>query len=296
MTKSDSVTAPLAKNDYMTSDDESNPMHPSANNNIASLSTSYPDRPSAANSIDSTSTTGNWQRDLASDWDYCLVFPAEKGELGQRQRGYIFTLRKLGFELFLYKNINANHEIYVLLRVPLEKLRAFADNIDYVMLLDSKEIEQQLSTGDPEAKIEPVEIAHMPEVVKYHPYEKIYGKYSRNINEILYYKEAHMEHPFREIVRMKLISMILESRPPGGGQNLKIRRYIRSGWLKACFPLHNRQKTETLETKWKLYPYQKLPLNDLKEYFGEKVTLYFGFVEHYTQFLMFPAVSSAYIT
>ncbi len=84
---------------------------------------------------------------------------------------------------------------------------------------------------------------------------------------------------------MKLSALILESRKAKGPQNLKIRRYIRNGWMKAVFPLHNRMITEEVETKWRKFPLQRLPLADMKEYFGEKIGLYFAFIEHYTTFL-----------
>lgn len=237
-----------------------------------------------------------WIRDLASNYDYCLVFPAENGQFTSTGRGYIQTLRKLGFESFIYKNINALQEIYVLVRVPLDKLRAFADNLDFLMLLDAKEIEDCIVKGDMEENISPVEISHMQEVTRYRPFEKIYGRYSRNVPESFYYHEYGVDHPFRELIRLKLTGMIMESRPADGSQNLKIRRYMRNKTLLSCFPLHNRIKTRSIEVKWELYPRQRLPIHDLKEYFGEKLGLYFAFMEHYSTFLWTPAVSLVTIT
>jgi hypothetical protein len=233
-----------------------------------------------------------WLHDLASDYEYCLVFPAENGNFTEKGRGYIQTFRKLGFELFIYKNLNALQEIYVLLRTPLEKLRAFADNLDFLMLLDAKEVEDCITNGDSEEGISSRDISHMPEVTRYRPFEKIYGRYSRQVPETLYYHEYGATDPFRELVRLKLTSMIMESKPSDGSQNLKIRRYIRTKSLLGCFPLHNRNKTRTIEVKWELYPRQRLPIHDLKEYFGEKLGLYFAFMEHYTSFLWIPAVSA----
>ncbi len=279
------MNIPLVPNDHLMGSDDatSNPLYQGTDQ---PLNDEGADRTFSQESSKNT----NWVRDLASDYDYCVVFPAEKGEFTQKGAGYIRTMRKLGYDLYIYKNINAQHEIFVLIRASLEKLRAFADNRDYLMLLDAKEVEERLRQGNPEESIAPVEISHMPEITPYRPYEKIYGKYSRNIDEKLYFHEEGLNHPFRELIRLKVIAMIMESRPGDGSQNLKIRRYIRSKWLKACFPLHNRAKTEDIEQKWALYPRQSLPLHDLKEYFGEKIGLYFAFMEHYTAFLWAPAV------
>ncbi len=235
-----------------------------------------------------------WVRDLASYYDYCLVFPSAAYSNGQFTvigTSYIHTLRKLGFELFIYKNLKPTSEIYVLIRSQVDKLRAYADNCDYRMLLDPVQIEECLLHGNMEEHIQPVEIAHMPEITKLRPFEKIYGRYSRNIPESLYYHEEGENDPFRELIKLKLTSMIMNSRPADGSKPLKIRRFILNGTLLGYFPLHNRYKTKTIEKKWEHYPFKRLPLTEFKEYFGEKLGLYFGFMEHYCTFLWIPAVS-----
>ncbi len=158
------------------------------------------------------------------------------------------------------------------------------------MKLDPVKIKEKIEAGDPEKGIGGVEIQHRPDITPLEPYECIYGKYSRNVSESLYWREANEAHPFRDLVRIKLTALILESRMPNGGENLKIRRYIRNGWLKACFPLHNRAKTENLQIEWQKFPFHSQPLAEVKEYFGEKIGMYFAFMEHFTSFLCIPAV------
>lgn len=260
---------------------QQNPILEQANLSQSSLPTeSYAETVESAN---------QWIKDHASNYDFCVVFPAEKGDFTERGKGYVEKFIKLGYEIFVYKNLRKDSEIVVLLRVPLEKLRAYADNIDLVMMLDPKEVEDQLAAGEAACRIEPVTIAHRPDITPYLPHQYIYGKYSRKIDEKLYWKEDGESHPFRELIRLKLAALILESRVQGS-QNLKIRRYLRNGWLKAVFPLHDRQKTELLEYKMNQYPKQKLPLDDIKEYFGEKIALYFAFTEHSAKWLLFPAI------
>lgn len=67
-------------------------------------------------------------------------------------------------------------------------------------------------------------------------------------------------------------------------------RYIRNKWILSCFPLHNRFAAAQLEQHWQRFPFHKQPLYEIKEYFGEKVALYFCFLEHYMTFLCIPAV------
>jgi hypothetical protein len=249
-------------------------------------------QPMASPAIGETNSTGSpgWVKDFAGQYDFCVVLPAENGEPTQRGRGYLETLHHLGFETFIYKNLRAEKEIFILLRAPLEKLRAVADNLDFVMLLDPSEVTQQLADGDKEAGIGPVVIPDNAAVTPYPHNQYIYGQYSRQINERLYWKEPGWKHPFRELVRLKLCAIILETRPAPNKENLKIVRYLRNRWMLGCFPLHDRAKTEMIDYKMKFYPMQAVPLDDLKEYFGEKITLYFGFTEHYTNWLITPAI------
>lgn len=222
-------------------------------------------------------------------YDFCIVFPAENGEFNAKGKHYIHSLKKLGFDMYAYHGVRENQEIFVLLRTPLAKLRAYADIIDFKMKLDEAMVQYLLEKGDNEAKIAPVTIQHRPDIVPYMPYEHIYGKYSRKVAEALYLREEGYEHPFSDVVRLKLSALILESRVDGA-QNLKIRRYIRSGWLLGCYPLHDKAKKDAIWQEWSNYPFAPLPLNLYKDYFGEKNAMYFAFMQHFVSFLAIPAV------
>lgn len=149
--------------------------------------------------------------DFASSYDFCIVLPAVKGNPSILGLGYIKSLVSCGFEVFMYKNFEADTEYMALLRAPIEKLRAFADKIDFQMLLDPVEVESQLASGDAEKNIAPVHIPHYSDITRYSPFEYIYGKYSRNVDERIYWKEVDLNHPFREIVRLKLSTLIMTS-------------------------------------------------------------------------------------
>lgn len=224
-----------------------------------------------------------------ADYDFCIVFPAEDGEFDARGKRYVQSLKKLGFEMYAYSGVRENQEIFVLLRTPLAKLRAFADIIDFKMKLDGEVVQHLLEKGDSEASIAPVVIAHRPDITPYLPYQHIYAKYSRKVSESLYLREDGYEHPFSDIVRLKLSALLLEMRVDGA-QNLKIRRYIRNGWLLGCYPLHDKTKKDAIWRNWNQYPFKALPLTQFKDYFGEKNALYFAFMEHFVSFLSLPAI------
>jgi hypothetical protein len=223
-----------------------------------------------------------------ADYDFCIVFPAENKNFTARGQGYITTLKRLGFEMYAYFGVREDKEIFVLLRTPLPKLRAYADIIDFKMHLNPNAVEEFLRRGDAEANIAPVEIQHRPDITPIHPHDFIYAKYSRKAPEILYDRSPGEENPFSDLVRLKLSALILESRV-GNAQNLKLRRYIRNGWLLGCYPLHDKVKKDAIWAAWHHFPFKPLPLDLFKEYYGEKVALYMAFMEHFILFLSIPA-------
>lgn len=107
-------------------------------------------------------------------------------------------------------------EIILLLRVSLSKLRLFADQIDFEMLLDETAVKKHMEKGNPAKDIRPIFIDDGEGITPYKPYQYIYGKYSQQIDESLYWRPEGMEHPFRDSVRLKLCALLLESRMPGG--------------------------------------------------------------------------------
>ncbi len=65
--------------------------------------------------------------------------------------------------------------------------------------------------------------------------------------------------------------------------------------LLAAFPLHEYDMLKRLQIKWlNLFgaPWTQ-PLDDVKDYFGERIGLYFLFLQHYTTLLIVPAIVGA---
>lgn len=78
-----------------------------------------------------------------------------------------------------------------------------------------------------------MQIAYAPKhLTIYGPYESIFAKYTVDeaVPESLYWRpDGLLNHPFRELVRLKLCALRLESRLDGDdnqSQNLKIQRLL----------------------------------------------------------------------
>lgn len=231
--------------------------------------------------------------DFINEYDFCIVCPANaKGNLSKVASGHILKLKnKLCLDVYCFLGVNKKF-VFVLLKASLEILRKFANNHDYRLLLDEIELEKKAKAGNAEKGIAPINVAHKPDIVRHRPYENIYCKYSTLIDENIYWKEEGENSPFRQLVRLKITALVIEMRP-GKAENIKMERYLKKGDFSGYYCLHNPKKVKALKKKL-LYSYSTLPwnepLDDIKDYFGERIGVYFGWIGHYTYWLILPCV------
>ncbi|XP_063834027.1 anoctamin-8-like [Ostrinia nubilalis] len=65
---------------------------------------------------------------------------------------------------------------------------------------------------------------------------------------------------------------------------------VSRGVVASMFPLHERNALENLRKKWVKTFFSPQPLDEISEYFGVKIAMYFAWLGHYTQSLTVPAV------
>ncbi|KAL0810980.1 hypothetical protein ABMA28_010272 [Loxostege sticticalis] len=65
---------------------------------------------------------------------------------------------------------------------------------------------------------------------------------------------------------------------------------VSRGVVASMFPLHERNALENLRKKWVKTLFSPQPLDEINEYFGVKIAMYFAWLGHYTQSLTVPAV------
>ena len=98
--------------------------------------------------------------------------------------------------------------------------------------------------------------------------------------------------------RMRLIYETMIADADEGGADLDLDEDIEDSKhpLQAVFPLHdktllrksNNEWLRKYDWKWKTWA--KCPLEDIRAYFGERVSFYFAFLQYYITWLVLPAI------
>ena len=107
---------------------------------------------------------GNVTSELAAMYDYCMIFKLENKDntyiIPPIAKYIIDEMIKSGLETFNYKSVQ-DDELIVLIRSPVQKMKQFADAIDFKMELVPEKVKEHLEQGviqDDQYVIKPVQI------------------------------------------------------------------------------------------------------------------------------------------
>lgn len=203
-----------------------------------------------------------------------------------------------GLTTYLYESAQGD-EIYCKVRASVERLKYHADVIDYRVLCDKHVLKDMACAGvrnedDTDYKIKPIHIAHDETVSELGPYDYIYTDYDREANQEIFESCPGRNHPFSGNIRLKLlVSIFRDDGELCCGFNLE--SLIEDGSLIGHYPLHNRATREVLCQNWLPWsiPPWGQPIDAIKDYFGEKIGLYFEFLGHYTTWLLYLTIAGA---
>ena len=177
------------------------------------------------------------------------------------------------------------------------------------MKIDPAHLEAVLTSGDPEHRINPIHITHDRDITPYTPYEHskfslllrlrfllcdfiVYLDFGRHHDQKLYYIPHGATDPFVKSVRLKIINVMLRSPKRDGGCALELNQFLHKKKILAFFPLHDRRIATSIKEKiwnWGVFPWS-VSIEEMREYFGEKIALYYVFIGHYSLWLITPSI------
>jgi hypothetical protein len=221
--------------------------------------------------------------------------PTEPREDGKPRRTWQEMLKKYnaaGLETFAYYSIQKD-EVYIKIRCGLDRLMQQADLVNYKMELDPAILSEVAAKGFPKFGISPLKLNDDPKYCKYKPYEYIYAKFDQDPDLVVLYKKAPgLNHPFSMTHRIKLMFLIIEGPKEQAGCGINVAKCIEVGDVLQFFPLHDPKAAKILEKAYCAHQLPSSQPNDMfKDYFGEKVALFYVFLCHYTTWCAYLAVA-----
>ncbi|RHY94480.1 hypothetical protein DYB37_006836 [Aphanomyces astaci] len=233
------------------------------------------------------------------NYDYVFVFKVhdETEELTQIQkdlsmRTVLQRLANAGLETKMYYSTSRDL-VFCKIRASLERLCKEADRIDLKLEFDSDELKRVAEAGYPDRGIAPIRIKDDPTLTHRKAFDNIFAKYDMEPRlQPVYKKYGHKKIPFRGVDRIKLILSIVGSSTTDGGCHLNVTTLTIKKCLVTAYALHDEEEQASLTKKWINWaslPWQQ-PYTEIKDYYGEKVGLYFVWLGHYTTWLIGPSV------
>ncbi|KAJ8601154.1 hypothetical protein CTAYLR_008490 [Chrysophaeum taylorii] len=253
-------------------------------------------------------------------WDWVFVFAVgrESTEEDYTLKRVIERLDAARLETKMFRSADRS-KIFVKIRATSERLKDEAARIEYKLLLAPSEVKRRIQRGfrDPsgyykwyprkakwtlEGKTFDTAIVDTKRQSPYSFNDYIYGKYEKESNRPDLKGAYKVYYPansiFRGVDRLKLIQSIMEADTKNYGANINLNKVLAKHAILAAFPLHHDSELYALQDKWLNYktaPW-KQPIDAVKDYFGEKIGLYFLFLGHYTTWLCAAACVGSVVT
>ncbi|XP_076791129.1 anoctamin-5 isoform X3 [Arvicanthis niloticus] len=220
----------------------------------------------------------------------------------ERRRKFEQNLRKTGLDLEIEDKLNSEDgkTYFVKIHAPWEVLVTYAEVLGIKMPIKLSDI--------PRPKHPPLSYmlgpVKLPSAVKYPNPEYFTAQFSRHRQELFLIEDEATFFP--SSTRNRIVYYILSRCPFGveeGKKKIGIERLLNSSTYLSAYPLHDSQywkpsKTGHMSERYILcknwarfsYFYKEQPFNLIRNYYGEKIGIYFVFLGYYTEMLLFAAL------
>eukprot|EP00605_Chrysophyceae_sp_TOSAG23-4_P000483 GSChrysophyteH1.ASY1.ANO1.542.1 assembled CDS len=230
-------------------------------------------------------------------WDYVLAFPIYDDEqtITTEQRTWntrrvLAHLASGGLQMRLFYNTMHN-TLYCKIRASQMRLMKEAFRIGLRLQFDEEKLKEYCSNGRSDKGWGPMSIPDSTVMTKIPPFKYINAESSSEFENDEGFATVVHNSIFRGVDRLKLIDSIINNNTIGGC-HLNIDNLMKNGCIVDYSCLHDQIGLQELENSWvKLFQF---PWNQdteiVKNYFGERIGLYFSWLGHYTTWLMLASV------
>jgi anoctamin-10/anoctamin-7 len=241
--------------------------------------------------------------------DYIKIWPRNR---------IVQALNKAGFETKQVYSVRDERkpdekEIYCLIRARPNLIMEHAERMGLLMPLQSMKLKEMAyagyNFGDTGQYIRPVILTNKVLEPRFgkecrDPYGDHYAGYRREarLND-LWVRNGPNGSPFSTMMRLKVIDNVVKAKHIDGGAFIPVNTLILKGAALAYYPLHEPKELQGLSDQWIVWVHKKdgsikwkfwdIPVTPIKDYFGEKVAIYFAYLTHYTKWLLYPAAAGA---
>ncbi|KAI9921505.1 hypothetical protein PsorP6_000032 [Peronosclerospora sorghi] len=236
---------------------------------------------------------GTSMEEVQERWDYVIVFPNPPKhviEVSDERDTIIKRLLGTGLQLRLFYSTGKTL-VFCKIRAPEELMRREAESLKMHLQLDSAELRRASFNGIPEYGIAPFPIRDAKQSYRYSPFDYIFAPYFQAGDlQHFYAKKGPNDSLFSSTDRISLIEHIITNHHTGAGQD--IDRLIYEGIIVDTYPLHEEQEKMDLKKRWIIWNTSPMnqPFDQICQYFGVKVALYFLYLGHYTKWLLYPTL------
>ncbi|XP_068699332.1 anoctamin-7-like [Montipora foliosa] len=268
--------------------------------------------------IDMSGEAGCFFRDQKRRIDFVLVYEELDGkdtpkDVLRHRKKYMNNLRKSQLEFEEEKSRTKKGTLYfVKVHVPWEVMLFYAEELNFKGPLKKREGGEKINWSE-----RMLEKFHIPNIFKDDVPNQPPDYFTATFKANKLHKFAGSDNPdvyFKDTERTRVANEILETAVYGSRQKgeIGISRLVEEEVYCAAYPLHvgpaelpsdwhknpdgpeeeTLNKRQVLREYWarwgKWYKYQ--PLDHVREYFGEKIGIYFGWLGQYTAWLIMPSI------
>jgi hypothetical protein len=187
---------------------------------------------------------------------------------------------------------------FLLVGATESRLRQEADRQDYHLRMDPTAILSVAETKKRVLLLAERVLNHKIKSFQPDIMENLYAPYNIQDDVQEFYARYHDEGPlhqstlFRTVDRIKLIDSIIQLKVTRGGAGLKVPALmLEPNNCVAYFPLHNDEHKSYIKSLISFGALFRMPVAEMREYFGEEIAIYFGFLNYFTRMLVVPALA-----